>query len=211
MSQNFYEILGVSKSASAEQIKKAYRKLALEHHPDRGGSQEKFKQLNEAYQVLSDPQKRAAYDQFGSQAFSNGDFRGGQNSGGGQGGFGGFEGFDFSGGFGGGGLGDIFGDFFSQAFSTIQAEVEISPAQAVLGDKMNLRVDGQTIELDIPAGAQDGTQFRIRGAGRAARNGQKGDLIISIRIKMPRKLSREQKELWEQLKKLDQNRSSWWR
>lgn len=210
MSQNFYEILGVDKSASTEEIKKAYRKLALEHHPDRGGNQEKFKLLNEAYQVLSDPQKRAAYDQFGSQAFSNGDFRGSQNTGGEYSGFGGFEGFDFSSSFSGG-LGDIFGDFFSQAFSTVQAEVEITPAQAVLGDKISLKVDGQTIELDIPSGAHDGTQFRIRGAGRATRNGQKGDLIISIRVKMPRKLTREQKELWEKLKKLDQNRPSWWR
>lgn len=211
MSKDYYEILGVSRSASDAEIKKAYRKLALEHHPDRGGDQEKFKQINEAYQILSDPQKRAQYDRFGSAGF---------NGGYSQGRSGGFEGFDFSdfqsgfssGGFSfGGGLGDIFGDFFSQAFSTVQAEVEISPAQAVLGDKLRINVNGQEIDLDIPAGTQDGTQFRIRGGGREIRNGQKGDLILSIRIKFPKKLTQEQKELWEKLKDLDQKKSRWWK
>jgi len=109
MAKNYYEILGVEKGASDEEIKKAYRKLAHQHHPDKqGGDEAKFKEINEAYQVLSDKQKRAQYDQFGS-SFD------GANPGQGAGGFGGF---DFSG-FGGangfnfeGDLGDIFGDIF---------------------------------------------------------------------------------------------------
>lgn len=202
--EDYYKILGVSKTATNDEIKKAYRKLALEHHPDRGGDDKEFKKINEAYQVLSDPQKRAQFDQFG---------RTGSNGPSGQGGYSGFEGFggqgfDFSG-FGGGGLGDIFESFFEDAFSTVQAQVDISPAQAVLGDKIKLQVGKETVDLDIPAGVPDGTQFRARGKGRATRKG-KGDLILQIHIKMPSRLSKEQKELWEKLKATDSDKKSWW-
>ncbi len=113
-----YSILGVSRSASPDEIKKAYRKLAHQHHPDKtGGDDKKFKEVNEAYQVLSDPAKRASFDNFGS-AYNDGGFNG--PFGGAQGGQG-FGGFDFSdlfrGGFrtGRGGLEDIF-EVFSDAF-----------------------------------------------------------------------------------------------
>ena len=207
---DYYKTLGVDKSASQEEIKKAYRKQAVKHHPDKGGDEVEFKKINEAYQVLSDPQKRAQFDQFGS-------------AGGNQGGFGGYSqnsqasGFDFGGdgyefNFGNmGGLGDIFGDFFSSAFSTIQAEVEITAAQAVIGEKVELQVGNERVSIDIPAGTQDGTQFRVRGKGRQMKNGQKGDLILQIRVRMPERLSKEQKELWEKLKELDKKKDSWWR
>jgi molecular chaperone DnaJ len=114
MAKDYYKTLGVDKSASGDDIKKAYRKLAHQFHPDKGkGSEEKFKEVNEAYQVLSNSEKRSQYDQYG-QTFDEA-----QRNGGGYGGgspFGG--GFDFGGGspFGGGGvefdLGDIFGDLF---------------------------------------------------------------------------------------------------
>lgn len=98
--RDFYDILGVSKSASAEEIKRAYRKLAMEHHPDRhGGDDSKFKEIGEAYETLKDPQKRAAYDQFGHAGAQGNPFAGGGNPFGGAGGFSGaqgFEGFDFS-------------------------------------------------------------------------------------------------------------------
>jgi len=209
---DFYETLGVSKSASADEIKKAYRKLALKHHPDKGGEQEKFKEINEAYQTLSDPQKRAQYDQFGS---AGSPFGGGSNQGSGFGGFdfsnfqqgGNSEGFEFN--FGGGGLGDIFGDFFSSAFATVQAEVEIPLTQAVLGGKLHIEVSGEKLELDIPEGTEDGTQFRFRGKGRKTRSGERGDLIIAVRVKIPHKLSKEQKELWKKLQELE-DKKSWW-
>ncbi len=202
--------MGVEKNASSEEIKRAYRKLALEHHPDRGGGKEaeaKFKEANEAYQILSDPQKRAQYDQFGSGAFNG-------NTGFNQG-FSGFSGFGQGGGvefdFGGfGGLGDIFEDFFGAAFSSINTELEISPAQAVLGDEMKISVGDEIIDLKIPAGVQSGTTFRMPGKGRAMRNGQKGDLNITVKIKMPKHLSQEQKELWEKLKELESKKKSWW-
>jgi len=208
MAEDYYKILGVSKSASQDEIKKAYRKLALEHHPDKGGNEEEFKKVNQAYQILSDPQKRSQYDQFGSAGFSGSGpnpYSGGYSSGGFDFGGGGFE-FNF----GGGGLGDIFGDFFSSAFATIQAEVEITPAQAVLGDKIELQVDNEKVTLEIPSGTQDGTQFRFKGKGRQANNGKKGDLILIIRIKMPDRLSKEQEELWKELKELDKKKRSFW-
>jgi len=214
MGMDYYKILGVSKSASTEEIKRAYRKLALKYHPDRGGgkeAEERFKEVNEAYQVLSDKEKRSQYDQFGrtfDQRSGTGGFAGGR----------GFEGFDFSdfqtgfsGGFGGfGGLGDIFEEFFGQAMSQVQAEVAISPAQAVLGDKLNLNVDGKNIEFNIPPGTQNGTTFRFSGKGRATRNGRTGDLLLTVRIEMPKKLSKEQKELWEKLKDAEKGKGKSW-
>lgn len=107
MSKDYYDLLGVSKSASAEEIKTAFRKKAHEHHPDKGGDAEKFKELNEAYQVLGNAEKRKRYDQFGSAAFENG---GGANWNGFNGqGFGGFQGGGFNVDFED--LGDLFGGF----------------------------------------------------------------------------------------------------
>ena len=106
--QDYYETLGVQKGASEADLKKAYRKKAMQHHPDKNQgnntSEAEFKKINEAYDVLKDPQKKAAYDQFGHAAFKNGT---GASAGAG-GGFGGMGGGDF-----GGGFGDIFGDIFS--------------------------------------------------------------------------------------------------
>lgn len=112
MSKNYYDILGVSKTATAEELKRAYRKTAMKYHPDKNPddaeAEKKFKEANEAYEVLKDDQKRAAYDNYGHDAFKNGGFN---NAGGGQqSGFGGFGGF---GGQGGANFNDIFGDIFS--------------------------------------------------------------------------------------------------
>lgn len=210
--KDYYQILGLNKTASVDEIKRAYRKLALQYHPDKGGGNEaKFKEINEAYQVLSDPQKRSQYDQFGRTDFSAGNGQGGNP-------FGGFEGFDFGGGgfeggfsFGGG-LGDIFEDFFGSALSQVQAEIAISPAQAVLGDKLSLRIENEEVEINLPPGVQTGTSFRIPGKGRAMRNGKKGDLILTVKIEMPKRLSKEQRELWEKLRQneKDQGKKSWW-
>ncbi|MEI6529418.1 MAG: molecular chaperone DnaJ [Candidatus Falkowbacteria bacterium] len=107
MSKDYYDLLGVSKNASADEIKTAFRKKAHEHHPDKGGNEEKFKELNEAYQVIGNAEKRQRYDQFGAAAFNGA-------NGNGAGGYGGFGGFQNSGGFGNMNfedLGDIFGGF----------------------------------------------------------------------------------------------------
>lgn len=212
MSSDYYSILGVSKSASADEIKRAYRKKAHQYHPDKGGDEKKFKEVNEAYQVLGNTQKRAQYDQFGAAGVDGNTGRSG--FGGAQGFGGGFSqgGFDFNGfsGFGGGGLGDIFEEMFSQAFSTVQAEIEISPAQAVLGDKLEATVGGEKINITIPKGVRDGTTLRFPGKGNKTRSGHRGDLHLIIRIKMPTRPSKEEVELYEKLRDLETKKRKGW-
>ncbi len=203
-----YQVLGVSRNASKQDIQSAFRKKAIEHHPDRGGDAEKFKEVNAAYQVLSDDKKRAAYDRFGEAGVNAGFGR--------QGGTSGFSGFDdlfrgsgFSSGFGSGGvrfsfgsggLGDIFDEMFGQTMSQVQVEAEISLTQAILGDRLKFKTRaGDELELRIPSGTQDGTTFRFAGKGNPHRRGQ-GDLLVTVRVQLPRRLNRTQKELFEQLK-----------
>lgn len=164
MSQkDYYKILGVEKNASVDDIKKAFKKAAMQYHPDRpGGNEAKFKEVNEAYQVLSDKEKRQRYDQFGSDFEQQGGFGGGMNwedvmnsfrgQGGGQGGFSG----DF------GDLGDIFGDFFGTASSRrgrasasqgrdIQVDVEIDFKEAAFGVEKEISLRKQN-KCDICKG-----------------------------------------------------------
>lgn len=194
--KDYYAVLGVAKTASADEIKKAYRKLAHQHHPDKvgKGNEAKFKEVNEAYQALSDPEKRQRYDQFGSADGPSG------------GGFGGFEDiFNQYGGRGGGsgsagGFGSIFDDLFGAAMAQMQVQVEISLTQALLGDKLEFSLDGQKISMNVPSGTQDGDSFRFAGKGGNYRGGR-GDLIVVVRVKYPRRLTNEQKRLLEELQR----------
>ncbi|MEP6710408.1 MAG: DnaJ domain-containing protein, partial [Candidatus Saccharibacteria bacterium] len=151
--RDYYEVLGVAKNASADEIKKAFRKAAVKHHPDKeGGDETKFKEVNEAYEVLKDQQKRQRYDQFGHAGV-------GGNSGGG-GGYGGnpFEGFSSQGAhfdFGDGGLGDIFGQFFGggqqrqhqgpKRGRDVEASLQLTFEEAVFGveEKITLDMDDE--------------------------------------------------------------------
>lgn len=151
--QDYYELLGVSKSASADEIKKAFRKLAVKYHPDKeGGDEAKFKEINEAYEVLRDQQKRQRYDQFGHAGVGGSSGGGGYSAGGNP-----FEGFDFGGqnvnfDFGDGGLGDIFGQFFGGGGSggsrqqqtrgrDVETSVKLTFEEAIFGKEVKLTLD----------------------------------------------------------------------
>lgn len=189
MSNEYYKILGIKKGASGDEIKRAYRKLAHEHHPDKGGDPEKFKAINEAYQVLSDPSKKAQYDQFGRT--------------GNTGGFGGYEDIfrggnsGFNGNFGG--FGDIFETFFGQAFAQVQVELQVSLTQALLGETIKFNSPaGEEIELKIPPATQDGQAFKFKGKGNPYKGGR-GDLIVVARVSYPQRLTKQQKEIIKKL------------
>src|SRR3989344_7226715 len=177
---DFYGALGVSKTASATDIKKAYRKLALEHHPDRNKgdkeSEEKFKEVTKAYEVLSDLNKRKTYDQFGEAAFEQGGPGAGGPFGGAAGGqYGPFT-YTYSstgGNFDFGGFSDpfdIFEQFFGGAnpFSRAQARptysLTISFMDAVNGVTKRVNMGGKTQTIKIPAGVDDGSRIRFREA-----------------------------------------------
>lgn len=144
--RDYYEVLGVSKDASPDEIKKAFRRAAIEHHPDRGGDETKFKEINEAYEVLKDADKRKRYDQFGHAGVGG---AGGSPFGGGFGGQGQNINFDF----GDLGLGDIFSSFFGGGFGggqnqrrqargrDVEDNVEISFEQAVFGTEVDLTLN----------------------------------------------------------------------
>lgn len=148
--RDYYEVLGISKNASADEIKKAYRKAAVEHHPDKeGGDEAKFKEVSEAYEVLKDSQKRQRYDQFGHAGV------GGASSGGAGGGnpfegFGGFNGQNVQFDFGDGGLGDIFGQFFGgggqrqrgpQRGRDVEVSLQLTFEEAVFGVEEKIEID----------------------------------------------------------------------
>ncbi len=164
MGKDYYKILDVDKGASQEEIKKAFRKKAHSHHPDKeGGDEEKFKEANEAYQVLGDPEKRQKYDQYGSAAFD------GQGPGGGQG----FGGFDFSGAGGFEDLGDIFGDLFgggrrrgpaTPRGNDVQVDLDLSFKESVFGVDRDIELTKvSSCERCTGTGGEPGTSMDTCG------------------------------------------------
>ncbi len=185
--RDYYEVLGVAKSASADEIKRAYRKLAMQHHPDRhGGDDTQFKEISEAYEVLKDEKKRAAYDQFGHAAGAQN--AGGPFGGGGAGGpFGGFnaEGFDFSQFQGAGGpFGDIFDMFFQgqgagrqrrqEAGHDLESTVSLDFHEAIFGAERKLHVTADVrCDRCDGSGGEPGTKINTcetcKGQGHVTR------------------------------------------
>ncbi|WP_172120549.1 DnaJ C-terminal domain-containing protein [Actinomyces faecalis] len=222
MSKDFYAVLGVAKDADAATIKKAYRTLAKKYHPDRNpddaAAAEKFKEIGEAYAVLSDEKDRQQYDAIramagGGPRFTSGGagggagfedifssmFGGGGNvrfstSGGGasQGDyedilrmFGGAQGGAFGGGRSRGPFG--FGGFQSQPEPVkgpdVLTNATLSFRQAVAGDEVELRADGRTMRVRIPAGVHNGQKIRLRGKGRPGTNGApNGDMVVTVSV-----------------------------
>lgn len=202
-SNDYYQILGISKNATEAEIKRAYRKLALQYHPDRNKSkeaEEKFKEVNKAYEVLSDTQKRQTYDQFGAAAFEQGG-PSGQGPFGAGGPFGGFsgqqgpftytystsggnpQGFDFGGGFSD--PFEIFEQFFGGASPFGRAQrrstysLTISFMEAVKGVTKRVQLAGKTQTIKIPAGVDDGSRIRF------------GDYDVVIDVTPDRKFKRQ--------------------
>lgn len=201
--KDYYKVLNVSKTATADEIKKAYRKLAVKYHPDKNpndkAAEDKFKEINEANEVLGDPEKRKKYDELGEnwkQYQQQGGQQGAQDfdwskwSQQGQGGS-----YQHSGGqeFHGGDFSDFFENIFGGQFSggkqrtykgqDYNAETKISLEEAYHGTTRLLELDGQKLNLKIKPGTKDGQVLRLKGkGGKGVNGGQEGDLYISIRV-----------------------------
>ena len=192
MSKSLYETLDVSESASAEEIKKSYRKLARKYHPDINKSpeaEEKFKEINAAYEILSDTDKKRQYDMhgdsmFGGQSFH--DFAGGQAGGsdldeilrsmfggGGAGGFGGQS--NFGGGFGG------FGGGFAEPDLDQETSIIVPFNVAVLGGTHSVSVNGESFDIKIPAGIKNSEKLRVKGKGQK-HGANVGNLYIKVQV-----------------------------
>lgn len=194
MAKSLYETLEVSENASADEIKKAYRKLARKYHPDVNKdpkAEEKFKEINAAYEVLSDPQKKQQYDQYGDSMFGGQNFSDfARNQGGGVdldeilrqmfgGGAAGFGRSNFGGGFG-----------FDAPDLDTNAQITIPFEVAVLGGKRNISLNNDSFDIKIPEGIEDGQRIRAKGKGKSYQ-GQRGDLILKINISPSNEYERE--------------------
>lgn len=212
MPRDYYEILGVSKSASAEEIAKAYKSLARKHHPDRNpgdkNAEARFKEIQNAYDVLNDPKKKSIYDQYGTElppGASGAGFPFGQ--GGGQQMdpemaqemfrrmFGG------GGGGGGGGFEDMFGQFTGRGrgrsrsrpappSESIEVEAHVPFLTAVLGGAIGLRVGDRDIDVKVPAGFEDGKKLRVAGQGESGE-----DIVVRVRVEPHQFFRREGKNI----------------
>ncbi len=216
--KNYYDILGVNEKAGAEEIKKVYRKLAQKYHPDRNpdkpDAEDRFKEVQEAYRVLSNAKKRKQYDQmrknpfgaFGGFTANNGDrvyqrpdgtyVRFSSND------------IDISDIFGDavGGIGDFFGRIFgSDAPNADQARqrpntkttVRLSFDQALRGGKTTIRLpDGKTVRLTIPKGVHDGFKIRLKGRGRPGADGKRGHVYVTFKVEPHPRFRREDNDLY---------------
>jgi DnaJ-class molecular chaperone len=193
MPGDYYEVLGVGRDANRAEVKTAFRRLARELHPDVNDhdpeAEEKFKAAAEAYEVLSDPERRRAYDSYGHEGL--------RGAGAAPGGFTSVE--------------DIFQAFFGGGFGfevrrgpmrgqDLIHQVEISAVEAMLGAKVKVPSHEGEREIELPPGTQPGTQFALRGHGMPGTGGgPPGDLVIAVQVIVPGELSEEQRELAEKL------------
>lgn len=188
---DYYSTLGINRNASQDEIKKAYRKMAMQHHPDRGGDEKKFKQISEAYEILSDPQKKQMVD-MGVDPKSQHHGGGGFNQGP----------FEFH--FGSGNFEDIFGNFGFGGFrhhvqrnKTISLVVDLTLEDVLRGKDLDAEViipNGRKkiININIPAGIEEGQQIRYQGMGdNSIPNIPAGDLIVNVRV-IPHRIYRRE-------------------
>ena len=211
---DYYKILGVDKTIAQKDVKRAYLKRAKQFHPDLHPddpkAKAKFQALQEAYDVIGDPEKRAKYDKYGEQWQQADAYE--RASGGGTGGYsgfggGGFDGFDFSQFTGGGGFSSFFQDLFGgmgvrggqrvyqEKPTNTQATVTIDLYTALLGgDVMVTTGTGERLRLKVKPETQPGTKVRLRGKGRGGT-----DLILTYQVRLPANLTERQKDLLKQM------------
>ncbi len=204
MAKSLYETLGVSENATQSEIKKAYRTLAKKFHPDINKTpeaEEKFKEINGAYEVLGDEEKKRQYDQYGDSMFGGQnfhDFSRSQGSGvdindilrnmfGGGGGFSG-------GGFGGAGFGGGFGGTYEPDLD-VEASLTVDFKTAILGGKKNISLGGENFDIQIPQGIQSGQKIRAKGKGKQAKGYPRGDLILTLNVASDSSYTREGDDL----------------
>lgn len=188
--RDYYDILGVKKDSTKQELKSAYRKLAKKYHPDMNkdnpSAERMFKEITEAYNVLSDDEKRKIYDQIGESEGNGFRYEGNMN--------------DI--------FGEMFGDFFNKgknhAFmndedNDVVSEITVSFREAVLGCEKLLKFDGtrqDTLSVRIPAGINEGQSIRLMGKGRTGYGGQKGDLFLKVHIKNDARYTREGQDVY---------------
>jgi curved DNA-binding protein len=204
--KDYYKVLGVERSATQDQIKKAYRKLAVKYHPDKNpgdkAAEEKFKEISEAYQVLGNEESRKKYDELGAN------WKQYENMGYGGQGFQGFDGQGFEG-FGSSGFSDFFDMFFgghggggfdfeninfggggrgrtrtrAMKGQDLTASIDMTLREAYFGSQRMFKIGGETIKISIKPGVKDGQTLRVKGKGHPGINGgENGDLLLKIHI-----------------------------
>ena len=204
--KDYYEVLGVSRKASPEEIKRAYRKLAVKYHPDKNpgnkAAEEKFKDASNAYQVLSDPEKRKIYDLRGHAGVHDAGFQGFTNFEDIFSQFGDVFGRDIFGSFG-----DVFGDVFTrrepgphtQHSGDLQTKLTISFEESVFGAEKLIRVNNRTITVKIPPGIKDEQALRLSGQGELIGGGRRGSLLVRISVQPHPTFKREDLNLVTQV------------
>jgi curved DNA-binding protein len=220
--KDYYEILGLKRGAADAEIKSAYRKLARKYHPDVNKSPEaesKFKDINEAYEVLSDKDKRSRYDSLGANWQGGADYTPPP----------GFEHYGFNGGQGGfqqfnfedmGGFSDFFGSLFGDMMggggfarhahqprrqpidADVSKELAVTPAQAVLGVKKKIQTTHGIITITIPPKTSSGQVLRLKNLGASNGMGGYGNLNVTIKIAVPKHISDEQIKLYEKIREM---------
>ena len=197
---DYYDILGVSRSATDKDIRKAYKAKSMQHHPDRGGDEEKFKEINEAYSTLKDPQKKAMYDQYGTSDPQQAGYQ--------------QQGFDFGAGFGN--INDIFSEMFGQTMDpfgrrqsrqprnkTLNINYKMTLEEAYAGKQLYLEIPlpsgkKQTIDAFIPAGIESGQTVRLNGLGDDSIRGiPPGDIMVTVQVTNDPRFRREGCDLYK--------------